>query len=1403
MNNEDGRQEFEVRISLDGLRKDADKAKEVFHGLSKSVDKDGEAIDEAMRKAALAVGTVFSVTQLAAFTRQLISVRGEFEKLEVAFKTMLGDAGKAETLMNQITEFAATTPFDLQGVANGAKQLLAYGSAAEDVTKELTMLGNIASGLSIPLNDIIYLYGTTRTQGRMYTMDLRQFMGRGIPLAEELAKQFGVTKDQVAELVTQGRVGFNEMSKALESMTSEGGKFYNLMDEQSKTLAGRMSNLGDSIQQMINDIGKSTSGILNKGIDVASSLVENYQKVGRVLAYLVTMYGAYKAAVIAVAAARKIKDLAGMVSLYASLAKEIHNAKDAMTALSMATNANPYGLVASAIGAVVMTVISLTRRSKEAATATGEMTKELEKERQKIDELFRAAKDENKSREERKKAITEINDTYGKYLDYMLTEKTSVYELKGAYDKLTDSVTESYLARAKEQMTGDAEKRFTDRQGAILNMVQRRAKNGGVSAADMGRLMGEVQDILRNGQGSNYGALNAFNQINDLMAKYGSSKGLASGRYLDIEQFFGSKADYEQAQKDYKDWADGYKATLKDAVDFTETETKKTSRSISQVADDIRKAQKDIANLRASIQRNGATEDDTKKLQELADTLDGYEKEYKLLTGNGLDGKGGKSEAEREAEDALRDYTEARKDAEKEVADLQYENRRANEKGELERIEIERQHALEAIDAEEKALKEKAEKAGETNPDLSVFDMARGATNASYDSQRKKVLDSYVRDFEDANAKSEAISEEYGYKIAALRNALSKATTEREKELYTAAINEAEKREKAAIAEITGDAEKKYKDLFGDVARMSRETLKKRTAEAEKALKKETDPQVIKDLKEQLDQYYEELENWQNVDMAASWQEVGKEISKLIKQTKIYNSYVAQGNDKAEAQGDAIARTKDVVRTMAIGAGINSFVSGLQKAAGYMAEIAEASGDISLNEASEVIGSFAQNLGAAAEGAAQGGWIGAIVGGVQDIIGQTAEAFTHAKTIAAQYEQFVTDFHNKLELLKYDINDDDFDTIFGTNSLEKATDAFKKYREAFDAYDEYINAEMEKPDKHQYDKSRNNWGLSIFTGTGLGISRGQKSNYWTETRKAYEEGMNQLQGMMVNTTHKSGWAKFWGAADKYKSLFDIAPEIWDNSINGEFDIDAAKAFLETNKDISDTQRKQIQNAIDLAEAYQNALKEVQDVVDDFTGSLSESIVDNVWDKFVKDGEISFDDIQDIGSDAIKKLGKQMMAEMLNEAWMKKYKDSLVEAFGSGNYTDAIDIIDQMMREAPDVLEGYSDILQHFIDKADEMGYDLTGDEDSRSASSKGIAAASQDSIDELNGRMTAVQGHTFSISENTRLLVDNTNAILRSVTSIDQSAYSIDGRMEGIESDMRELRSAVGDLTTKGIRIRG
>lgn len=284
---------------------DADKSNAIFKSIGNTAESEGARIDTIFKRATAAATGFFTLQQATNYATKIAQVRGEFQQLEVAFNTMLRSKSKADALMNQAVDMAAKTPFDLKGVASGAKQLLAYGVASEDVTKRLEQLGNIASGLSIPLNDIVYLYGTTMVQGRLFTQDVRQFMGRGIPLVQELAKELGKTENEINAMVTAGKIGFPEVQRVLDNLTKSGGMFYNLMADQSKTITGQISNLGDALETMYNKIGESQEGVISDAIGGASYLVENYEEVGRIITELVTTYGAYKAILMTISALEK------------------------------------------------------------------------------------------------------------------------------------------------------------------------------------------------------------------------------------------------------------------------------------------------------------------------------------------------------------------------------------------------------------------------------------------------------------------------------------------------------------------------------------------------------------------------------------------------------------------------------------------------------------------------------------------------------------------------------------------------------------------------------------------------------------------------------------------------------------------------------------------------------------------------------------------------------------------------------------------------------------------------------------------------------------------------------------------------------------------------------------------
>lgn len=269
---------------------------------ARAVEQQGQSIENVFNRIKSVASVAFAGFTAKEIISTLGTVRGEFQQFEIAFETMLGSGQKAKRMISDLANLAATTPFDMKGVVNGAKQLLAYGFAANEITDTMRRLGDVSAGLGLNLQDLTWLYGTTMVQGRLFTRDLMQFTGRGIPLTEELAKQFGVTKDKVSELVTAGKVGFPEVKKAIESLTNEGGKFGGLMEKQSHSITGQISNIQDTIEMAINDLGTQTEGLMNDALDITSKVIDHWKEIGEVILAAASAIGLYKAMAVSVAA---------------------------------------------------------------------------------------------------------------------------------------------------------------------------------------------------------------------------------------------------------------------------------------------------------------------------------------------------------------------------------------------------------------------------------------------------------------------------------------------------------------------------------------------------------------------------------------------------------------------------------------------------------------------------------------------------------------------------------------------------------------------------------------------------------------------------------------------------------------------------------------------------------------------------------------------------------------------------------------------------------------------------------------------------------------------------------------------------------------------------------------------
>ncbi|MDM1547374.1 tape measure protein [Empedobacter falsenii] len=360
------------------------------------------------------------------FVTQMVKIRGEFEQTEIAFNTMLQSREKGNALMKEMVELAKNTPMQFSEVSKGAKQLLAYQVEAEKLTETLSMLGDISSGLAVPISRLILVYGQVKAKGKLMGDDLRQFTEAGVPMIAMIAKNMGIAQSAVADMVSEGKVGFKDVEKVLQDLTNQGGLFYNMMEEQSKTIPGQIAKLQDEIEQMFNNIGKDSQGFVTSIIGGASSVVENYKTVGKTIGVLISAYGAYKTAVIVlnvIEKARLTTTLAlgaaeGRVTAMQAL-RYVSTLKltAAQTALNTTMMVNPYAIIISAVVALGTAYYFLADHTTAA---------------EKAQEAY------NKTQEDVKSKLDETKKKAEEYINIIRDETSTVYQQIQAYKLLQE-----------------------------------------------------------------------------------------------------------------------------------------------------------------------------------------------------------------------------------------------------------------------------------------------------------------------------------------------------------------------------------------------------------------------------------------------------------------------------------------------------------------------------------------------------------------------------------------------------------------------------------------------------------------------------------------------------------------------------------------------------------------------------------------------------------------------------------------------------------------------------------------------------------------------------------------------------------------------------------------------------
>lgn len=375
-------------VSTEALQQETKAAEDKIHDLGNATKSETEKMDASLKKIAAGIGAYFSIQQLTQFESKVISIRSEMESLQTSFKTLAGEQVGGE-LFEQIKEYELRTPMIMQDLASGAQTMLAFNIPAQDVMQHLKAIGDISMGDSEKFKSLTLAFSQMSATGKLMGQDLLQMINAGFNPLQVISEQTGKSIGQLKEEMEKGAISTKMVQDAFHAAASEGGQFNGMLEAQSKTLKGAISNLEGAWQYMLNDIGEAQEGLIVGSIDMAQKIIANYQQVGQIIMGLITTYGIYKAAVVTAIAAEKLH-----IETLTIAKVRIAVVEKVQAALNATMLANPYVAAATALGVLVGVLVachdSTTAEEKAQAALNETMETAKQKEQEYNDETDRA-----------------------------------------------------------------------------------------------------------------------------------------------------------------------------------------------------------------------------------------------------------------------------------------------------------------------------------------------------------------------------------------------------------------------------------------------------------------------------------------------------------------------------------------------------------------------------------------------------------------------------------------------------------------------------------------------------------------------------------------------------------------------------------------------------------------------------------------------------------------------------------------------------------------------------------------------------------------------------------------------------------------------------------------------------
>lgn len=1350
--------------------------------------KSAEGFTMSLGKIAGLVGGVAVLKQLGS---QIVRVRGEFQEMETAIETLVGK-DMADRLLPQIKEMAKVSPLTLTDIVGAEKMMLGFNIEADKTIGYLKALSDVSMGSSQKFNSLTLAFSQMSAAGRLMGQDLNQMINAGFNPLQVISEKTGKSIAQLKDEMSKGAVSAEMVQQAFIDATSAGGKFYNMSENASKTINGQISMMQDAIDAAFNEMGTKTEGIILKGIRATTSLIQNYEKIGKVLAGLVTTYGAYRTAILLTTAATSKHTIAEIALTNVRIA-----ARKAQMALNASMMSNPYVALATVVAGLAASMWALKDNTEAAERAQERYNKSKEDATRKeqehissIEGLISKANDEAAATHKRQEALqdlkTQYRDIFGDYdLEALKLANTRdlLREVNAEYDRKMQKAREDEYnelnrfisSNAGKNLGKSAEKLYSEKVEYRNQMraditKERVAEYVSILENQTDEYLGKVLDMANKALAGNAAfQLKGLTVTNDKMVDYTdihklniegeNLRNIISAINTEVEKRAKTSTfavDYEAAKKEWETAKKELEAIERDKDKFA---TKQYEAAKSR----YETAEKEFKKLGGDTKGKTARETDKAEkdaVREYNEQLAQQERVYQAQ-------RRAEKDKARTAKDQEFMVSQARIDAMKEGAEKTRAQRELDNQRELEDLERQKQDYIDRVVENERAIFEAQEEQRAKNNekykkqsfdsetsrakvDTTAYDDAIALALDKQKGQQDEVLAYLLEQYKSYEDAKQEILISYLNESDELQAMYEETGDER----YKRSLDERHKAYVQAMNKLEREfGSKNFSLIFDDPSEMTMPMIEEALsmARAKMAqLDKDADPQTYQILANTIDKLEKARDNKPFEGWKTSLLDVMKILNRIKNLRKDIAAYEKLGDtESGEKSNKELKAAKKELGKALVGTGVATFGDTLSKAAASMREVAEASGDIDLMAQAEALEKAGGLFSSVASGFASGGAIGAIIGGASSLVDIFISSVTESKVVAAEAKKAYEDYIDELARSARQINEKDYDTIFGVRALEKVMDASEAAQRSWNDYYAAMNGET-----------------------------GNK-----QSGRGYAKGLE-------NMTLPSGER----LKDKFRGIFE-----WEENGRGQYEVsglnlEEARLLLEAYKGTNQENAIWYQNLKMAVEALEDYEKNIE-IVDEYLGQLFSNVGSEIADAIMQ-GNDALEVLEKNAGQIFKSIAKDMiMSALIGPEFIEKYKKMLREAMATEGAEDDAAVLAQLADELGGNIEAASAQWEELQRIAKEKGIDMFGAEDtSQQASTRGYQTLSEDTGNELAGRALAQYESNLRMEEAMSSAKESIDLMTQNQITIRDIAAESRGLIADSYLELQQIRENTGAI---------